>query len=172
VTYYGALTEAMAMLAEKGAIFVGQGVRWKNNAQFGTLGSIPDGQRIELPVIEDFQAGFCLGLAMQGFLPVCIYPRFDFMLLAANQIVTHIDKLPMTSFAGKVIIRVGVGAKYPLDSGKQHTNDYSAAFRLMCKSIEVIELDCVRAVMPGYERALAADHSCMVVERQNLFGEP
>lgn len=153
------------------ALFVGQGVLWDNNAQFKTLTGVPEEKRIELPVIEDFQMGYCTGLALQGFLPVSVYPRWDFLLLAANQLVSHLDKLPFTSFSGRVIVRVGVGAKYPLDSGRQHTNDYSAAFRLMLRTVEVIDLDCARSVMPGYERALHAEHSCIVVEHQNLFGE-
>lgn len=172
MTYYAALTDAMQQLAmDERTLFIGQGVRWPNNAQFKTLALVPDDKRIEMPVIEDFQAGYCLGLALQGYLPICIFPRWDFALLAANQIVNHIDKLPFTSFSGRVIIRVGVGAKYPLDSGRQHTQDYTAAFRLMCKTIEIIDLDCTRAVAPGYERALKSDRSCIVVEHQNLFGE-
>lgn len=152
-------------------LFVGQGTRWPNNAQFKTLALVPDDRRIELPVIEDFQAGFCLGLALQGYLPICIYPRWDFAILACNQILNHIDKLPYTSFSGRVIIRVGVGAKYPLDSGRQHTQDYSAAFRLMCKTIEVIELNSKWDVAKGYEHALHSDKSCIVVERQDLFND-
>lgn len=172
MTYYGALTEAMSMLARNPkTLFVGQGVRWQNNAQFKTLAGVPQEQRIELPVIEDFQMGYSTGLAMMGYLPISIYPRWDFLLIAANQLVTHLDKLPLTSFSGKVIVRVGVGAKYPLDSGKQHTNDYSAAFRLMLKTTEVIELNSKWDVLKGYERALAVPHSCIVVERQDLFNE-
>ena len=172
MSYYGQLTEAMTMLAQHPqTLFVGQGVRWQNNAQFGTLAGVPEAKRHELPVIEDFQMGYCLGLALQGYLPISVYPRWDFLLLAANQLANHVDKLPFTSFTGRAIVRVGVGAKYPLDSGRQHTNDYSAAFRLMLRTVEVIELDCARAVMPGYERALEADHSCIVVERANLYGE-
>jgi pyruvate/2-oxoglutarate/acetoin dehydrogenase E1 component len=172
MSYYDCLRDAMTMLAaDERTLFVGQGVRWPNNAQFGTFKHVPEAQRIELPVIEDFQAGYCLGLAMAGFLPVCVFARWDFALLAANQIVSHIDKLPLTSFSGRVIIRVGVGARWPLDSGKQHTNDYTAAFRLMCRTIEFIELNCARDVIPGYERALRSSRSCIVVERADLYGE-
>ena len=183
MTYFDELTAAMNLLAaDERSLFVGQGVRWPNNAQFRTLTGVPEEKRIELPVIEDFQAGYCLGLALEGYLPICIYPRFDFMILACNQIVNHIDKLPFTSFGQppahnlsiappRVIIRCGVGAKYPLDSGKQHTNDYSAAFRLMCKTIEVIELNSKFDVMKGYQHALQSHRSCIVVERQDLFNE-
>lgn len=170
MSYYEKLTEAMTMLAhDERTLFVGQGVRWQNNAQFGTLRDVPDAKRIELPVIEDFQAGFCLGLALTGFLPVCIYPRWDFAILAANQIVNHIDKLPLTTWSGRVIIRVGVGARYPRDSGAQHTQDHTASFRLMCKTMEIIELNSRFDIMPTYRRALESDRSLIIVERQDLF---
>lgn len=172
MSYFDALRAAMKMLAdEPNTLFVGQGVKWDNNAQFRTLPDVPEERRIELPVIEDFQAGFCLGLALAGYLPICIYPRWDFAILAANQIVNHIDKLPFTTFSGRVIIRVGVGAKYPLNSGHQHTQDHTAAFRLMCKTIEVIDLASRFDVLPGYMRALKSERSCIVVERQDLFNE-
>lgn len=170
--YYDALTDAMTTLGQlPDTLFIGQGVRWQNNAMFGTLRVVPDEKRVELPVIEDFQMGYCLGMAMQGYLPISVYPRWDFLLLAANQLVSHVDKLPFTTFKGRVIVRVGVGAKWPLDSGRQHTNDYSAAFRLMLRTTEVIELNCARDVLPGYRRALEASHSCVIVERQDLYGE-
>lgn len=170
--YFDELTRAMTMLGEHPqTLFVGQGVRWDNNAQFRTLSGVPQEKRIELPVAEDFQMGYCLGLALQGYLPVSVYPRWDFLILAANQLVNHVDKLPFTTFKGRVIVRVGVGAKYPLDSGRQHTNDYSAAFRLMLQTVEVIELNSKFDVMKVYERALRSERSCIVVERQDLFNE-
>lgn len=176
MNYFDTLREAMRLLsADPRTLFIGQGVRWDNNAQFRTFQDadgtpiVPLDRRIELPVIEDFQAGFCLGLALQGYLPVCVYPRMDFMILACNQIVNHIDKLPYTSFSGRVIIRVGVGAKYPLDSGRQHTQDYSAAFRLMLRTMEVIELNSRFDILPAYRHALESERSVICVERQDLF---
>jgi len=172
VSYYDALTEAMTLLAQDArTLFVGQGVRWRNNAQFGTFANVPEDRRIEFPVAEDFQMGFSLGLAMQGYLPVSVYPRHDFLICAANQLVSHVDRHPITGFPGRVIMRAAVGAKHPLDSGRQHTNDYTAAFRLMLRTTEVIELNCTRDVLPGYRRALVSEHSCLVVERSDLYGE-
>ena len=55
MNYFSELTRAMNMLAaDARTLFVGQGVRWDNNAQFRTLEGVPDEKRIELPVIEDF----------------------------------------------------------------------------------------------------------------------
>lgn len=172
MTYFDELRGAMAMLAkDPRTLFVGQGVKWDNNAQFRTLPDVPEDRRIEMPVAEEFQMGFCLGLALQGYLPIAVYPRWDFLILAANQLVNHVDKLPHTTFTGRVIVRVGVGATYPLHSGHQHTQDHTAAFRLMLKTVEVIDLASKWDVMKGYRRALESDRSCVVVERQDLFNE-
>ena len=176
MTYFDELRAAMARLAqEKDTLFVGQGVRYDNHALYRTLQDeagnpiVPMSRRIELPVAEEFQMGYCTGLAIAGYLPIAIYPRWDFLILAANQLVNHLDKLPYSTFDAKVIIRVGVGAKYPLDSGKQHTQDHSAAFRLMLETVEVIELNSKFDIAEGYEYALGSPDSCILVERQDLY---
>ena len=86
------INKAMKLLADHGAIFVGQSVRYPG-AMFASLDGVPMEQRIEFPIAENLQMGFCTGLAMTGHLPVCIYPRMDFMLLALDQLVNHIDKM-------------------------------------------------------------------------------
>ena len=108
-----------------------------------------------------------MGLAMAGYVPVSIFPRCDFLLIAMNQLVNHLDKI--TSFAPKVIVRTTVGATKPLNSGPQHTQNHTAAFRLMLKNIEVIELLETQAIVPAYERALQSPGSFLIVEHQNSY---
>jgi pyruvate/2-oxoglutarate/acetoin dehydrogenase E1 component len=123
---------------------------------------VPEEKRLELPVAEDFQMGFCTGLAMEGFIPVCVYPRMDFLLLAANQLVNHLDK--MTGFNPKVIVRVAVGSSKPMNPGPQHTQDHCEAFSLMLKNIPVVEFE------PGvYEEALAGSGPVVIVERMERY---
>jgi pyruvate/2-oxoglutarate/acetoin dehydrogenase E1 component len=128
----GTINKAMLMLAEQpNAVFVGQGVRYGGVATYRDLEGVPDKQRIEFPVAEELQLGCCIGLSLQGYLPICIFPRMDFMLRAADQLVNHLDKLAAMScgqFVPKVIIRTRVGSKTPLDAGPQHTNDHTDAF--------------------------------------------
>ena len=77
------MNRAMRMLAEdERTIFVGQNVVYGGQFMFSTLEGVPMEKRLEFPVAEDFQLGFCLGLAIEGYIPVCIYPRIDFLLLA------------------------------------------------------------------------------------------
>ena len=162
----------MGSLAQNGALFIGQSVRYPSNAMFKTLRDVPMEQRIEVPVFEDVQMGISMGYALVGNLMVSCYPRMDFLLLAANQMVNHLDKVAFTSWASaRVIVRTSIGAKWPLHSGHQHTQDHTAAFRLMLKSMEVIELNCARDVLPGYEQAMRSERPSLVVERQDLYGE-
>ena len=121
-------------------------------------------KRLEMPVIEDFQMGFCTGLALTGKLPICIFPRFDFMLLCANQLVNHLDKLPRFGWDAKVIIRTTVGAKFPLDAGPQHTQDYTVPFRMMLKTVRVEQVQTPEEVDLAYTRALAHHRSTLIVE--------
>ena len=37
--------------------------------------------------------GIAIGLSMSGYIPICIFPRFNFLLSAINQIVNHLDKI-------------------------------------------------------------------------------
>lgn len=122
-------------------------------------------QRVEMPVIEDFQLGYCIGLALTGLLPVCIFPRFDFLLLAANQLVNHLDKLPLVSeFNPKVIIRTRVGARWPLNAGPQHTQDHTEAFKLMCQTIHVERVQKAEQVLRAYEEAYDREGSTLIIE--------
>lgn len=170
-TYSDAVTQAMGWLAAKPqTLFVGQAVRFDGQLLHKTLAEVPMDQRIEMPVIEDFQMGFCTGLAMQGYLPVCIYPRWDFLLLAANQLVNHLDKLPlMGPFSPKVIIRTAVGDTRPLNPGPQHTQNHSAAFRRMLRTVQVIEIEGADDVMHSYKRAFSLPQSCIVVEKMENY---
>ena len=145
-------------------VFVGQSMRYDGAAIYHSLDGVPMDKRIEMPVVEDFQLGYCTGLSLIGKLPICIYPRMDFMLLCMNQLVNHLDKLPMFGWRPKVIIRTRVGQKKPLDAGPQHTQNHTFAFRQMLTTVDVVELRDARDVLPAYEMAARAKHSTIIVE--------
>jgi pyruvate/2-oxoglutarate/acetoin dehydrogenase E1 component len=113
-------------------------------------------------VFEEVQMGLSIGLAMEGYVPVTCYPRFDFLLLAVNQLVNHLDKMEeMTrgSFKPRVIIRTSIGAKVPLNGGLQHTQDHTEAFRKLLDNVDVILLDDKNKIAETYEKALNRDDS-------------
>lgn len=159
------INKAMRFLAEDSrTVFVGQSVKYDGAAIYDSLMGIPEEKRLEMPVIEDFQLGFCTGMALMGKVPVCIYPRIDFMLLCVNQLVNHLDKTPIFGWQPKVIIRTTVGKKTPLDAGPQHTQNHVGAFIHMLKNIEIVELNDSDQVKYVYTAALRSKNSYLIVE--------
>lgn len=175
MNYFDSLTEAMTLLGQDPRVmFVGQTVKWDGHALFKTLKGVPDEKRLEFPVAEDFQMGFSTGLALQGIIPLTLFPRWDFLLLAANQLVNHLDKIPEVSY-GKmrpnVIIRTSVGSTLPLDPGPQHRQDHTKAFKLMCKNVDIVDLEETEQIIPEYLRALhrTDGRSTLLVEHANYY---
>ena len=89
----------------------------------------------------------------------------DFMLLCMNQLVNHLDKLPLWGWRPRIILRTRVGSRQPLNAGPQHTQDHTNAFRKMLTSVEVVRVEVPKDVLPAYRRALAAKRSTLVIER-------
>ena len=86
-----------------------------------------------MPVFEETQLGMSIGLALEGYIPISCYPRFDFLIIALNQLVNHADKINLLTnnqFNSKIIIRTLVGSTYPLDGGPQHTQDHTLALNI------------------------------------------
>lgn len=166
MSYYGKLTEAMNMLAsEPNTIFIGQSVAYPGQAMHQSLAQVPMERRLEFPVAEDFQMGYSIGLALTGKLPITIYPRFDFLILALNQLVNHLDKAAELGWPPcKVIIRTAVGSKRPVDAGPQHTQDHTRALSLMLQSVRVYNLGKADEIIPAYIHALEKPESCLMIE--------
>ena len=163
--YQDEIKKAMTMLAKNPkALFVGQSVRYPG-AMFDSLEGVPIEQRIEFPVAEDMQMGFCTGLALQGFLPVCIFPRMDFALLALNQMVNHLDKMQTQP---KIIIRTAIGSTSPFNAGPQHSQDHIEAFKLMMPHIVIIDVSDKEYVVSEYKIATSVGKSFMFVERMGI----
>ena len=171
--YVEHLVKSMEYLAEdERTIFIGQSVKYSGNSIYNTLKTVPDDRKIETPVFEETQMGLSIGLAMEGFVPVTCYPRFDFLLLAVNQLVNHLDKMKeMTwgTFDPRVIIRTSIGAKTPLDGGLQHTQDHTEAFRHLLDNVNVVLLENKEDIIPEYKKALTREDnkSTLMIE----FGE-
>jgi len=174
--YKTELDRAMTYIGDlENSIFVGQAVRVPGTAMSGTLENVDKSKLIEFPVEEDLQMGYTIGLAMNGFLPVSIFPRWNFLILATNQIVNHLDKLKEmmdVKIPPKVIIRTGIGAQNPLHPGPQHTGDYTEAFKIMAPNLEIVRLDEPEDIYPVYKKA--ADRtdgvSSLIIEWGDFYG--
>ena len=151
------LTRSMEYLGKfDNTIFIGQSVEVAGTAMRNTLLNIDDNKLVEMPVDEDFQMGLATGMALTGLIPISIFPRWNFLLLATNQIVNHLDKLreiTQNKNPGKVIIRTGIGSVIPLHPGPQHTGDFTEAFKLMCPNLNIVRLDKTSMIFDEYQKA-------------------
>jgi pyruvate/2-oxoglutarate/acetoin dehydrogenase E1 component len=156
--YFKELQRAMSFLADHPkTIFIGQAVEYEGTGLYDSLSHLPRNKRLELPVAEYLQSGIANGLAIEGMIPVSVFPRWNFLLMGTDQIINHMDKF-ITMSNGKckpkVIIRVAVGSERPVDPQCQHKGNFSSAFRTMLKNTEVVELEEPEQIFPAYEKAL------------------
>ena len=173
--YKDELIRSMKWLGEKdNTLFLGQATAFSGHAISGTLTEVPKDKLIELPVIEEVQMGICAGLSLEGYVPISIYPRFNFMMLAINQLVNHIDKMKEMSkgmLVPKVIVRVAVGASKPIDGGAQHTQDFTESIKSMLTDTELIELKEPEDVFDSFVYAYNRNGSTVIVEWGDYYGE-
>jgi pyruvate/2-oxoglutarate/acetoin dehydrogenase E1 component len=168
--YLNEIKKAMSLLAEHPqTVFIGQAVEYEGTGLYDSLTHIPDHKKMEFPVAEYLQSGIVNGMAIEGMIPVSVIPRWNFLLMGTDQIVNHLDKIPLMSRGKclpKVIIRVAVGSERPVDPQDQHKGNFAEAFRLMCKTLDIIELIEPEDILPAYEKALnrTDGKSTMLVE--------
>lgn len=155
--YFNEISRAMDYLAQqKQSVFLGQAVEVSGTYMSQTLRGISLDKLVELPVEEDFQLGLCIGMALAGQRPISIFPRWNFLILATNQLVNHLDKLGELlglDEPPKVLIRTGIGSEKPLHPGPQHTGDFTKVFNLMCSNLNVVRLDRTADIFAQYEYA-------------------
>jgi pyruvate/2-oxoglutarate/acetoin dehydrogenase E1 component len=172
-SYHDELCRAMTWLGQQGnTIFIGQGVGVPGTAMSDSLKDVPLEKRIEFPVAEEMQVGMCVGMSLKGYVPICIIPRWNFALRAADQIINHLDRLPLYSNGGykpKVIIRVAVPSNKPFDPGPQHDADFTDAFSKMLRTIGLVGLIDRAGVVAAYQHAYERDSSTILVEYTDKY---
>ena len=169
ISYKDAMIQSMTELGEQGAIFIGYNVKYGN--AIGTLKNVPDDQKLETPVAENLMAGLAIGMSFEGFLPVIYYERHDFMLVAADAIVNHIDKIERIShgeFKCPVIIRAVTADAGPFYSGITHSQDFTNVFKeAVSFPVEdpVTGVDVLNAV----NSAVLSGRPAMLIERKSRY---
>jgi pyruvate/2-oxoglutarate/acetoin dehydrogenase E1 component len=167
--YASKLTAAMHWLAEQpDTVFIGQSVKDDGAATRKALVGIDPDRLIEFPVAEQLQLGVSIGMALENFCPVSIFPRFNFLISAADQLINHLDRIPIYSgYRPRVLIRTAVGRNRPLDPGPQHQDDFTEAFTRMLRTVEVKKLDDPASISVSYEEAYFSGGSALLVEDGN-----
>jgi pyruvate/2-oxoglutarate/acetoin dehydrogenase E1 component len=169
--YKEALSDAMTFLGNKeNVLFIGQQIVYAGNPMSTTLTNVQKEKMIELPVMEETQMGMSLGIAMTGKTVVTFYPRWDFIILASNQLINHVDKFElMTGKKVNLLIRLGKGSDKPLDPGYQHKGDYLVEFSSMCPHIKFHNLTDVTKIKPAYKEAIEAGGVHVLIEYPQLY---
>ena len=137
-------------------IFIGQSIKYGGTGLYDTLLNVSDDKKIEWPVAEYLQMGASIGMGLEGFTVVTLFPRWNFLLMATDQIVNHLDKLKIMSdgkYSSNVIIRTGIGSQRPLHPQHQHIADYTAGFKAMCDFIDIIRLEEPNQIFESYKYA-------------------
>jgi len=134
VTYADAIKHALEELmeADKKVIVYGLGVD-DPNAMYGTLKGFPEKfgshRCYDTPLSEDSLTGYGIGLAIQGYKPIHVHQRTDFLLLAANQLINMGAKISYLS-EGKIrcpfVVRAITGRSW--GQGAQHSQSFHSMF--------------------------------------------
>jgi pyruvate/2-oxoglutarate/acetoin dehydrogenase E1 component len=177
MNYFDELKRTMEWLAQQPkTIFVGQTVAGPGTFMYQTLRDLPPEKALEMPINESFQMQFTIGLALAGHVPVSVYPRQNFLLLATSDMVNMLDKIPEISqdrWPARVIIRVAVGPDSPVHPGHQHVGNYIESFKKMFSAIEVCELLEPEDIFPAYKQAYerADGKSTLLIEHGNFYSQ-
>ncbi len=167
----------MTWLGDKpDTLFLGQAVEYAGTAMTNTLAEVSRNKLLEMPVNEDMQMGMSIGMALNGTVPVSIFPRWNFLLLASNQVINHLDKIHEMSdgkYAPKVIIRTSIGSQRPLHPQSQHIGDLTTGFKAMCDWVDVIRLDEPHQIFEAYRHAYERTdkRSTILVEWGDYYNE-
>jgi len=174
--YFDELNKTMDWMGQQPRIrFIGQSCVWDGHALFKSMLKVPMEKRLELPVFEDFQMGMSIGLALEGWIPVNIYPRSDFLIIASNQLANHLANIRITTegkIRPRVITRVSVGGTEPMHPGIQHCQDHTAAVNLITRGeVDVVQLRKKEDILPAYQYAVTRLDSkpTILVEYMNLY---
>jgi deoxyxylulose-5-phosphate synthase len=168
-SYKDAIFESMDELGKQGYIFIGYNVL-KGNAM-GTLKSVPDSQKIETPVAENLMMGLAIGMSFEGFKPVVYFERQDFMMVAMDAIVNHLDKIERIShgeFKVPVIVRAVVADGGPFYSGITHSQDFTNMFKAVLQ-MPIFVPETGSDVKTAFEFGSTCNKPIMVVEYKSRY---
>lgn len=170
LSYKDSVTKAMTEMGnDERFIFLGYSII--PGDAMGTLKNVPQNQKIETPVAENLMVGLGIGMSFEGYRPVVYFERHDFMLVAADAIGNHVDKIERIShgeFKCPVILKTVVDDGGLFYSGPTHSQDFTNVFKEMV-DFPVIDTNTPEEVYDAYKFAMNSDRPTMVVEHKKYF---
>jgi pyruvate dehydrogenase E1 component alpha subunit len=169
ISYKEAMNLAMKELGDEGAIFIGYNVA-KGDAM-GTLKEVLAEQKLETPVAENLMSGLAIGMSFEEFLPVLYFERHDFMMVAMDAIVNHIDKIERIShgeFKVPVIIRAVTADGGPFYSGITHSQDFTEVLKAAV-TFPVYDPKSGKEILEAFRNARDSKRPAIIVERKSRY---
>lgn len=170
ISYKDAVSQSMEKIAENNGIFIGYNVKYGH--AMGALKNIPNEQKIETPVAENLMCGLAIGMSFEGFRPVVYFERQDFMLVAADAIVNHlnyIERLSHGEYKCPVILRSIVADSGPFYSGPVHSQNLTNGFWEMVDFPIYIPSNS-QMVINAYNKAINSQRPSLIVEKKSYYG--
>ena len=168
-SYKDTMEQVMTKLGSEGAVFIGYNVA--RGDAMGTLKGVPAEQKIETPVAENLMMGLAIGMSFEGFKPVVYFERHDFMMVAMDAIVNHLDKIERIShgeFKVPVIVRAVSADSGPFYSGITHSQDFTDVLKTAV-TIPVIEPTDAREVVLAFMNAAMSNRPAIIIEKKSRY---
>lgn len=169
ISYKNAMIQSMTELGQEGVVFIGYNVL-KGDAM-GTLKNVPNDQKLETPVAENLMAGLAIGMSFEGIVPVLYFERHDFMLVAADAIGNHIDKIERIShgeYKVPIIIRAVEAFGGPFYSGPTHHQDFTDLLKTLV-SFPVLDPKNGTEVLKAFKGAYKSGRPAIIIERKSRY---
>ncbi len=169
--YKDAIKQAMSDLGKQDkTLFIGYNTRCSKGN--GILAGVDESRLMETPVAENLMAGVGIGLSLRGYKPIVYFERCDFILIALDAIVNHLDKMKQLSngqYNPIVLFRVVVGSsKNPLFTCCTHNQDFTEALSKLV-SFPVVKLKSAQEVIDQYKIAMEWKTSMILIEERDLY---
>jgi len=170
ITYKDSVIQSMDYLGQKeNFVCIGYNVLYGD--AMGTLKNLPAEKKLETPVAENLMVGLAIGSSFEGYKPVVYFERHDFMMVAMDAIVNHLDKIERISlgeFKTPVIIRAVTADAGPFYSGITHSQDFT---NLLKSSLDmpVISPRNGKEMIQAFKGVSESNRPAIIIERKSLY---
>ena len=170
ISYKDAVLESMTNLgSDEGFMCIGYNVLYGD--AMGTLKHVESNKKIETPVAENLMMGLAIGCSFEGFKPIVYFERHDFMMVAMDAIVNHLDKIERIShgeYQTPVIIRAITADAGPFYSGITHSQDFTKTLE-EAVDFPVITPNTGPEVLQAFKGAFESGRPAIIIEKKSLY---
>ena len=142
-------------------------------AMYGTLSEFPDifgpDRCFDTPLSEDSLTGYGIGLAINGYKPIHVHQRTDFLLLCCNQLINIAAKVKYLSdgqLSCPFVVRAITGRSW--GQGSQHSQSFHSLFANI-PGLRVLTPSTPQDVYNTYLNVFKEKIPTIVIEHRMLY---